>query len=126
MTLPEHFMVSDCDGSLLDTRKADWSKHPVRANYSRHHHTIDTLADAKACLRAGEWAWPGGYRLAFTTIDGGVLSFEAVREEWHQVVWDFLHDASTGWRVEGLIDVDNMDGEVWCAHTGELLNPRED
>ena len=79
-----------------------------------------TLLEIKKQLRSGQYAWPGGYPLFFITRDGAALSFDAVRAEWRQVVWDHLHNASTGWRVVAC-DVNWEDGELTCDHTGERI-----
>jgi hypothetical protein len=122
MPLPAHLFASD-DGALYDTRDPDWSrKAPLRANYRRHfgRGAPVTLADVKAALRAGPYAWPGGYQLFFITRDGAALSFAAVREQFRNVCWDFLEDASTGWRIDGL-DINYEDADLRCDHTGELI-----
>ena len=80
MTCPNHLFLSDCDGCLYDTRDPEWSKNPpLRANYAIHCGSIKSVADLKATLRAGGFAWPGGYPLYFVTSDGGALSFATVR-----------------------------------------------
>jgi len=121
MTLPAHLFVSDCDGALYDTRVADWSKlRPVRTGYRGHAAKLETLAQVKAALRSGGFAWPGGYPLYFVTRDGAALSFEAVRSMFRQVASDFVDDTSTGWRVEA-VDANYEDSELRCDHTGELI-----
>lgn len=121
----KEFMVTG-DGSLYDTSDKMPSNHVlIRENYCYHRLEFETLNDVKASLRAGEFAWPGGYRLAFITSDGAILSFGAVKDEWHGVVWDWINDASTGWRVIGLVNVDDMEDIVYCDHTNELLNDPE-
>jgi hypothetical protein len=122
-TLPQHFLVSEADGALYDTRKPAWhTLPPLRPNYSRHHRLINSVADVKACLRAGEFTFPGGYRLAFVTLDGGVLSFDSARECLGQVIWDIDHACSTGWLISGLLCVDECDDDVICDHSNEILN----
>ena len=66
----------------------------IRENYSKGHTAMSSLADVKSALRSG-----GGYPCYFITRDGAALSFAAVREEFHQVCYDWMHGASTGWRV---------------------------
>ena len=41
---------------------------------------IKTISDLKAALRAGEFAWPGGYQMYFMTAGGAALSFDAVKQ----------------------------------------------
>jgi len=124
--LPNHFLVSESDGHLYDTRRPEWHLNPpLRPNYCRHHLETTTLADVKASLRAGEFTWPGGYRLAFITQDGAVLSFGAVRDNFKEVVWDFHNGASTGWRIAWLINVDESEEPIHCDQTSEMLNAHE-
>jgi hypothetical protein len=88
MALPSHLFASDCDGALYDTRRPDWSRNPpLRPLWSRHCGT-DAFADParrshafKAALRAGMHAWPGGYPLAFTMRDGGMVCYSCARAE---------------------------------------------
>lgn len=130
MSRPKHLFVSECDGALHDTRAANWAAHPLRANFSRHHLKIRTAADLKACLRAGPYAWPGGYQLWFIMADGEALSFEAARENLHELISairsNHRHD---GWRpiaIEGEHMGDFPDG-VTCAHSGaEIVAPQSE
>jgi len=118
--MQNHWLISDLDGGLYDTRRG-MEAEPVRANYARHMRHVETLADVKACLRAGPYAWPGGYECYFVTRDGGILSFEAAREEFDQIAWDFLNNASTGWRVEAMMTAADTDAEVICDHTNRVI-----
>lgn len=117
--LPEHLFIVN-DGALFDTRKADWHKlPPLREKHRYHFSQIDTLAQVKACLRAGKFAH-GGYPLYFITQDGAALSFEAVVSEFGQVCWDFINDASTGWRIVGCV-VNYEDNSLICEHTNKRI-----
>ena len=118
--LPEHFFVVD-DGCLYDTRRPDWPEHPLRYNYSRHHRTITTTQDLLATLRAGEYAWPGGYQLYFTTSDGAALSFDAVRDNLVSVIYALRGDVHDGWLVVGTASTADSDEVVLCDHTGKEL-----
>lgn len=122
MPLPAHLFASD-DGHLYDTRDPDWSKRPpLRSRYKQHfgRGAPVTLSDVKAALRAGPYAWPGGYPLYFVTRDGAALSFEAVTEQFLNVAWDFLKDASTGWRIDGLA-TNEENGDLYCDHSGKKI-----
>jgi hypothetical protein len=79
-----------------------------------------TLLEIKRRLRDGKYAWPGGYPLYFVTRDGATLSFDAVRKEWRNVVWDHLRDASTGWRIEAC-EINYEDPELFCDHTNKRI-----
>jgi hypothetical protein len=85
-----------------------------------HHAKIDNLHKVKATLRAGQWSWPGGYPLYFHTQCGCALCFDCVKEEFKQVVYDFLNDCSTGWRIEGCA-INHEDLEMRCDQcSGEI------
>lgn len=80
MTLPHHLFLS-ASGDLHDTRHPDWATTPLRSRYAFHSTDIQTTADLRAALRAGPYAWPGGYPLYFITNDGCALSFDGVRND---------------------------------------------
>lgn len=105
----------NCTGDLLtpDCRV-------VREKFACHFQTMESLAHVKATLRAGRFTSLGGYPLYFITSDGAALSFKAVREEWPQVCWSWLHMADDGWRVVGC-DVNYEDAELYCAHTNDRI-----
>lgn len=97
-TLPKHFMVSECDGGLYDTRKQDWAKQPLRAGYQGGKRDIGSTSDLKACLRQA-YVWPGGYELVYMTDDGALLCGECVRKKLRAVLWSVRHESNDGWRV---------------------------
>lgn len=120
-TRPAHLFVSSCDGDLHDTRRPDWRRHPLRQSYSYTFARIDTAAQLKATLRAGAYAWPGGYPLYFITSDGAALSFAAVRRELRQVLQAIAdNDTLSGWRVCAC-DINWEDSELTCDHTGKRI-----
>jgi hypothetical protein len=113
--LPDHLSVFE--GDLWNASGV------VRSNYERHVRDINTVADLKACLRAGPFAWPGGYACFFITSDGAVLSFDAVQEEFHQVVSAIREgDLRGGWRVVGLGSTADQEETPVCDHTGKCIN----
>jgi hypothetical protein len=81
-----------------------------------------TLAEIKGRLRSSPsgFAWPGGYPMFWITREGDALCWSCVRKEWRQVVWDFLRNASTGWRVEAC-DINYEDPELCCSHCNERI-----
>lgn len=120
---PAHLFVSSTDGSLHDTRLKSWhTQKPVRAIYSRNFGTITTLAELKATLRYGPFAWPGGYPIYLVTTDGAALCFECARKEFRQIVWDFQHKASTGWRVCAST-INYEDQDLQCEHCNKRIDP---
>lgn len=121
MTLPSHLFASESDGALYDTRAADWSRAaPLRAVYRSHHRDIATTAQLRATLRAGAYAWPGGYPLYFITSDGAALSFDSVRAELGQVLRSIAGRHSDGWRVVAC-DINYEDSDLRCDHSGERI-----
>lgn len=116
--LPERLAVGVDDGALYSV--PEW--RIVRPNYSRHHRTIETVADLKATLRAGAYAWPGGYAVYFITADGAALSFKAVRAEFATIA-SAIRDNRTrsGWRIVGATTTADDDEPTVCDHTGETI-----
>ena len=116
-----HLFVSE-SGALFDTRMPGWSARPLRADYRRTHANIDTTLQLRATLRAGAYAWPGGYPLYFVASDGEALSFESVRENYAQCA-RAIHTpgcGASGWRIVGCA-VNWEDNMLLCAHSGELI-----
>ena len=80
-----------------------------------------TLGDVKQALRAGPYAWPGGYPLYFIAADGAPLSFGAVRERFREVCADMLGTSRLSqWRLIGL-EVNWEDPALVCEHTGARI-----
>lgn len=120
-TLPDHLFVSSCDGALHDTRIADWHKlPPLRANYMYTRARIRSAADLKATLRAGAYAWPGGYPLYFLTSDGGALSFATVRDNLARVLDSIATGTNDGWRVVAC-EINWENADLMDDHTGEPI-----
>ena len=117
--LPEYLFESD-DGALYDTRRANWSATPLRADYKRTHRHIDNTLQLRATLRAGAYAWPGGYPMFFITSDGESLSFESVRDEYYQCAYSMRHRIDDGWRIVGC-DINYEDTELTCDHSGARI-----
>lgn len=89
MTRPEHLFIG-CDGDLYDTRKPHWSNEPpLRPIYSRTYSTIHNTQELKATLRAGEYAWPGGYQLYLCDEPGATVCFKCARETFRDFALDF-------------------------------------
>jgi hypothetical protein len=79
------------------------------------------LSVIKDELREGKYAWPGGYPKFFTACDGEALSFEAVRENFREVVRAHLQrDENSDWLLCGY-DVNWEDPELYCAHTNQRI-----
>jgi hypothetical protein len=114
-----HLFKSDCEGSLYDTRVANWHEKPaLRPVYSRHFAAIKTTHELKATLRAGGFAWPGGYPLYFITSDGDALSFEALKDKntLRAVLSSVRYGRNDGWRIVAC-EVNWEDNELECVDT---------
>lgn len=120
--MADHLFISD-NGNLYDTRRTNWYENPLREKHQYHFSHIETTGQLLATLRAGQYTFPGGYRLFFITSDGAALSFDAVRGNLYQVIYSIRHGVSDGWRVIGCDTVDHYDeSPLHCEHTGEQLN----
>lgn len=113
--LADHFMVSS-DGSLYDARL----KRSIREDYSCHHREINSGLELRATLRAGLYAWPGGYPLYFITSDGAALSFDSVREQFYQCAYSIRYRINDGWRIVGC-DINYEDSDLTCDHSGKSI-----
>ena len=71
-------------------------------------------------MRAGPYAWPGGYPLFFVAADGVALSFDAVRDNLREVLPAMSQPWDRSWRVVN-VDINYEDPELCCAHTGERI-----
>lgn len=118
--LAKHLFIGEAGGALYDTRLPAWHTQPIRFNYRCTHREIKTVSDLKATLRAGEFAWPGGYPLYFITNDGAALSFKTVRKEFRQVLYSIRNQMSDGWRV-CCCEVNYENPELYDDHSGERI-----
>lgn len=110
--LPKH--LHEFEGDL-------WRDNQIiRENYAKHHRAITGVDDLKATLRAGQWAWPGGYPLFFITSDGAALSFESVREEFYQCCYSSRHGLNDGWRIVGC-DINYEEVDLVCDHSSKPI-----
>lgn len=94
----------------------------VRKDVARHYREIDSINKLKACLRAGEYTFPGSYRLFFITEDGSCLSFSAVLDNLQEIYYSMMHNMRDGWSIVGLGCVNESDEDIYCDHTSELLS----
>lgn len=121
-------MVAESDGgALYDTRGPGWSSAPpLRRPYSATYREISNLAELKATLRAGGFAWPGGYPLYFIAADGETVAFETVRAEFRRICREYLDAAKPGawpdkaWLIAGC-QINYEDGELYCAHSNARI-----
>ena len=81
---------------------------------------ISTVSDLKATLRAGEFAWPGGYPMFFVAGDGAALHFGCVKENLRSVIWSLRNQVDDGWRIVGC-EINYEDADLYCDHCGERI-----
>jgi len=118
----DYLFVSSSDGNLYDTRIDGWYKQtPLRTNYNAAHRTINTITDLKAMLRHGEYAFPGGYKMAFVTSDGATICFDCVIKEIKNVMWSMRNNCDDGWKVIACDILYNGEEDVYCDHCGENI-----
>jgi len=79
-----------------------------------------TTRELKQTLRAGPFAWPGGYPIFFITSDGAALSFEAVRAEFKPIVHAMRQGLDDGWRVIAA-EINWEDAQLTCDHTNQRI-----
>lgn len=121
---PAHLSVG-VYGELFDTRTPGWyGRPPLRGFYQFHHQEIETLAELKATLRAGAFAWPGGYPLYLIAADGAPLCFDCARQEFHQIAYDFITDKTgrfrSQWRIVGC-QINYEEVDCTCAHCNKAI-----
>lgn len=123
MALQNHLMVSDIDGALYDTRSENWSEKPLRSNYALHHREINSVANMKSTLRAGGYAWPGGYELVFITSDGATICFDCARENFALVADSIRNDICDGWKIVACDIAENYEEKpLYCDHCSRNIN----
>lgn len=116
-----HLFKSD-DGNLYDTRRADWSTAaPLRRGFCKSFARIESAAEFKATLRAGGFAWPGGYPLYFVMAVGEALSFESARENVREILAAFAPGGDRDWRPVAC-EVNYENADLYCAHSGAKID----
>jgi len=119
--MPDKWFIAN-DGCLHDTTKVNWVSTPLRKNYAQTHREIKTVQDLKATLRAGEFAWPGGYQLVLYASDGEELCFDCVRTEFGQCCWSIKNEVSDGWRIVSCDALyESLECDTLCAHCNKVL-----
>ena len=94
----------------------------IRKDQARSYRLITNVNELKSTIRAGEYTFPGCYRLFFITSDGASLSFASVLENIDSVIWSIRNDVDDGWKVEGLSGTHECDEDVHCDHSNELIS----
>jgi len=115
-------LFASSDGDLYDTRNPAWSRlAPLRAGFKRHYAEIRSNANFKATLRAGAYAWPGGYPLYFITSDGAALCFACGRKEAKYIMPAIAARDGSGWRVIAC-DTNLEDPTLDCDHCSKRID----
>lgn len=77
---------------------------------------IKTIRDYKRAVRAGPFAFPGGYPLVYLCSDGGVLCHSCCIGEAAEIMRAIRDGDSSGWRV---VACDALyEGDSTCDHCG--------
>ena len=88
----------------------------IREQYNYHHHSIATPSELASTIRAGKYAWPGGYAVFFIASDGGVICHDCTVVEYRNVVDSIRRDINDGWRIVGAECSANTDGAMYCDY----------
>ena len=105
------------DGSLYDYTRS----RVIRPLYARHERRIETGQQLRASLRAGPYAWPGGYSVIYVTSDGNLLCHRCVTKELRATLYSIRDDIDDAWRIVGTMldneiddpcNCDNCDGTI--------------
>jgi len=78
--------------------------------------TIDTLKE----FTRNQYARPGGYPMFALCADGGVLSHKAVKDNYRLIRESMRDSNDKQWQIVA-IDINWEDAELYCDHTGELI-----
>ena len=109
-------MISDI-GDLINCD--NWAV--VREQYNYHYHNITIPRELASTIRAGKYAWPGGYAVFFIASDGGAICHGCTVAEYSNIVDSIRRDISDGWRIVGAECSANIDGEINCDHCNGVI-----
>jgi hypothetical protein len=110
------------DGDLY--RQGEF-KTPVRVQFEGHVSRITKPREVAASLRAGKYAWPGGYPLYFIAADGAALCFDCTRKEFGRIARSMIARDRDGWAIEGCA-ANYEDQDCYCAHCNRRIDPAYD
>lgn len=115
-----HLFLSS-SGDLHDTRLPDWASKPIRPQHAWTHRTIKNGLQLRQTLRAGAYAWPGGYPIVLITSDGEYVSPKALMDD-KSALYVALCDIRSGYsgRIVGA-DIYYKGPPVQCAYTGVTI-----
>lgn len=90
-----------------------------------HHSAISSGLQFRETLRAGPYAWPGGYAVAFICDDGGVLCPTCAKENAPLILRSIRAKARDGWRVvacESAEILTDSDAGTCCDHCAVVID----
>ena len=114
--LPHENFATASNGDLF--RNSD--NRVVREKYAYTFSNISSGKELCSTLRAGEYAWPGGYPLYFIAGDGESLHFKCVKENLYSCIYSIRHSSRDGWDIVGC-EVNYEDEEMMCGHCGDKI-----
>jgi hypothetical protein len=90
------------DGSLNLYKPGNLSPVLVRKGYASPHRNINNVAQFKGTLRAGPYAWPGGYEFVFVCNDGASMCYKCAYDN-AGLIMRAIHDRDrSGWHITGM------------------------
>lgn len=82
---------------------------------------IKNTTDLKVALRAGPYAWPGGYPTYFIAADGEPLCHNCVKRNFKQTVYETYRPRQGDmFRVVGQ-EINYEDNNMHCAHCEQQI-----
>ena len=86
---------------------------------------IQTTLEFKRALRAGPYAWPGGYPLFFICDDGGALCSACAKRDAKLVMGAIRDSRTNGWPARGWLVVGQAinweDNSMFCDGCNEQI-----
>ena len=118
--IAKHFMVSECDGHMYDTRVDGWYKRPpLRHEYAVIKRDVDGDSVALRAAIRTKYAWPGGYDLFGIASDGGTLCCDCMRREYYRIAYSRRYRIDDDWRIVAIDSAANYEGPICCDHCGK-------
>lgn len=87
----------------------------IRECFARTFARPSNGIELRATLRAGPYAWPGGYPMLLVTSDCAALCFSCARKEYRQLAYSMRHKLNDGWRVAAC-DINYENNDLSCDH----------
>jgi len=85
---------------------------------AKHHADINSVRHLLESIKAGPYAWPGGYPLFFWTIDGAPISFAEVESHARRYAEDIRNRSND--RIIGM-EINWEDADLCCEVTGDRI-----